>query len=136
MQVRKSETHEIQASEDIVGVRQAVRQSAVEVGFNLVDQTKIVTASSELARNTLTYGGGGRLLLETVENGARMGLRLTFEDEGPGILDIEQALKDGFSSGSGLGLGLGGAKRLSHEFEIQSELGRGTRVTIVRWKGL
>ena len=136
MQVRKSETHEIQASEDIVGVRQAVRQRAVEVGFNLVDQTKIVTASSELARNTLTYGGGGRLLLETVENGTRMGIRLTFVDEGPGILDIEQALKDGFTSGNGLGLGLGGAKRLSHEFEIQSELGRGTRVTIVRWKGL
>lgn len=136
MQVRTSEALDIQASEDIVIVRQAVRQRAVELGFNLVDQTKIVTASSELARNTLMYGGGGRLLMETVENGTRSGLRLIFEDEGPGIPDIGQALKDGFSSGNGLGLGLGGAKRLSHEFEVQSELGRGTRVTIVRWKGL
>lgn len=136
MQVRTSETLDIQASEDIVIVRQAVRQRAVGLGFNLVDQTKIVTASSELARNTLTYGGGGRLLMETVENGTRSGLRLIFEDEGPGIPDIGQALKDGFSSGNGLGLGPGGAKRLSHEFEVQSELGRGTRVTIVRWKGL
>ena len=136
MQVRTSEALEIQASEDIVIVRQAVRQRAVELGFNLVDQTKIVTASSELARNTLMYGGGGRLLMETVENGTRSGLRLIFEDEGPGIPDIGQALKDGFTSGTGLGLGLGGAKRLSHEFEVQSELGRGTRVTIVRWKGL
>ena len=136
MQVRTSETHPIRASEDIVAVRQAVRQRAVELGFNLVDQTKIVTASSELARNALTYGGGGRLLLETVQNGSRAGLRLIFEDEGPGIADVHQALKDGFTSGSGLGLGLGGAKRLSHEFEIQSDVGRGTRVTIVRWKGL
>jgi len=136
MQVRTSETHPIRASEDIVAVRQAVRQRAVELGFNLVDQTKIVTASSELARNALTYGGGGRLLLETVQNGSRAGLRLIFEDEGPGIADVQQALKDGFTSGSGLGLGLGGAKRLSHEFEIQSDVGRGTRVTIVRWKGL
>ena len=136
MQARKSETHEIQASEDIVTVRQAVRQRAVDVGFNLVDQTKIVTASSELARNTLIYGGGGRLLLETVENGTRSGLRLIFGEDGPGIPDVPQALKDGFTSGGGLGLGLGGAKRLSHEFEIQSEVGRGTRVTIVRWKGL
>lgn len=134
MQVQKVETHDIRGSEDVVLVRQAVRRCAVELGFNLVDQTKIVTASSELARNTLEYGGGGCARLEVVQNGSRQGLRITFEDEGPGIANIEQALKDGFTSGSGLGLGLGGAKRLSHDFDIQSEVGSGTRVTIVRWK--
>lgn len=117
-------------------VRQAVRKLAVELGFNLVDQTKIVTASSELGRNTLDYGGGGQVHLETVENGTRTGLRLTFEDAGPGIPNVELALKDGFTTGSGMGLGLGGARRLSHEFEIESNVGRGTRVTILRWKGL
>lgn len=136
MEAQKSESYEIRASADVVTVRQAVRRCAVELGFNLVDQTKIVTASSELARNTLDYGGGGVALLETVRNGSRNGLRITFEDEGPGIANIEQALKDGFTSGSGMGLGLGGAKRLSNEFSIESELGRGTRVTILRWKGL
>jgi serine/threonine-protein kinase RsbT len=136
MRVKQSEVHEIGSSEDIVLVRQAVRKRAAELGFNLVDQTKIVTASSELARNTLDYGGGGKAYVETVENGTRNGLRLTFEDDGPGIPDIQLALKDGFTSGSGMGLGLGGAKRLSHEFEIQSEVGQGTRVSIVRWKGL
>jgi len=134
--VQKSEVHDIQASEDVVLVRQAVRKLAVEMGFNLVDQTKIVTASSELSRNTLDYGGGGKVSLEIVENGMRTGLRLVFEDAGPGIPDIQLALKDGYTSGSGMGLGLGGAKRLSHEFEIQSEVGQGTRVSIVRWKGL
>jgi len=119
-----------------VSVRQAVRRCAVEMGFNLVDQTKIVTASSELARNTLDYGGGGVATVETVLNGSRAGVRITFDDEGPGIADIEQALKDGFTSGSGMGLGLGGSKRLSHEFYIESEPGRGTRVSILRWKGL
>ena len=136
MQVQKSEAHEIRASEDVVLVRQAVRRWAVELGFNLVDQTKIVTASSELARNTLEYGGGGFARLEILQNGTRSGLRITFEDEGPGITDIQQALKDGYTTGSGMGLGLGGAKRLSHDFNIESEVGRGTRVTIVRWKGL
>lgn len=136
MKVQSPETHEIHTSEDVVMVRQAVRKRAVELGFNLVDQTKIVTASSELARNTLDYGGGGTLLLQTVQNGSKTGLHLTFEDQGPGIPDIQQALKDGFTTGGGLGLGLGGAKRLSHEFEIQSEIGQGTRVTMVRWKGL
>src|SRR5205823_4641928 len=136
MRVQKSERHEIRASEDVVLVRQAVRKRAVDLGFNLVDQTKIVTASSELARNTLDYGGGGMAEIETVENGTRKGLRLIFEDSGPGIPDIQLALKDGFTTGSGLGLGLGGAKRLSHEFDIESEVGRGTRVSIVRWKGL
>ncbi len=117
-------------------VRQAVRRYAVEAGFNLVDQTKLVTASSELARNALLYAGGGTALIEVVQNGTRSGLRVTFEDEGPGIADVQQALKDGFTTGGGLGLGLGGAKRLSHEFAIDSEAGRGTRVTILRWKGL
>jgi len=136
MEVKKSEVHEIRVSEDVVLVRQAVRRCAVEIGFNLVDQTKVVTASSELARNMLDYGGGGAVNLEVLKNGLRSGLRITFQDEGPGIADIEQALKDGFTTGSGLGLGLGGAKRLSHEFDIDSEPGRGTRITIVRWKGL
>jgi len=136
MRVQKSEVHQIQASEDVVLVRQAVRRCAIQLGFNLVDQTKIVTASSELARNTLDYGGGGRAYVETVENNTRTGLRLVFEDQGPGIPDIEMALKDGFTTGSGMGLGLGGAKRLSHEFEIKSDVGQGTRVSIVRWKGV
>ncbi|BAZ15833.1 putative anti-sigma regulatory factor serine/threonine protein kinase [Calothrix sp. NIES-4071] len=132
--MQKSETILIQSSTDVVLVRQAVRQFAVEIGFGLVDQTKIVTAASELARNTLDYGGGGTAKLETLLEGRRRGLRLTFEDQGPGILDIELALKDGFTTGSGLGMGLGGAKRLASEFEIQSVVGEGTRVTIVRWK--
>lgn len=136
MEVRSSESYAIRASEDVVLVRQAVRRCAVELGFNLIDQTKIVTASSELARNTLDYGGGGIATLDLVQNGVRSGLRVTFEDEGPGIQDVQQALRDGFTTGSGMGLGLGGAKRLSHEFDIQSEVGRGTRVTILRWKGL
>jgi serine/threonine-protein kinase RsbT len=118
----------------VVRVRQEVRSRAIEVGFGLVDQTKIVTAASELARNTLDYGGGGTLRLEVVENGARKGLRLTFEDQGPGIPNIELALSDGYTTGRGLGLGLGGAKRLSNEFEIRSTVGGGTRVTIARWK--
>lgn len=132
--MEKTETILIQSSKDVVLVRQAVRQLAVEIGFGLVDQTKIVTAASELARNTLDYGGGGTAKLETLLEGRRRGLRLTFEDQGPGIIDIELALKDGFTTGSGLGMGLSGAKRLANEFEIQSVVGEGTRVTIVRWK--
>ncbi len=124
----------IQSSGDVVLVRQAVRHSAVAIGFGLVDQTKIVTAASELARNTLDYGGGGTMMLETLQVGERRGLRLTFEDRGPGISDIEMALKDGFTTGKGLGMGLSGAKRLASEFEIESAVGKGTRVTIVRWK--
>jgi serine/threonine-protein kinase RsbT len=119
----------------VVVVRQAVRKAAVETGLNLVDQTKLVTAASELARNAFTYGGGGTVLIERVEEGARAGIRLTFIDQGPGISDVERALKDGYTSGTGLGLGLGGAKRLSNEFSIWSEPGKGTRVTITRWKG-
>ncbi|HEY3838068.1 MAG TPA: anti-sigma regulatory factor [Bryobacteraceae bacterium] len=134
MKVLNSDRLEIRSPQDIVSARQAVRAKAVALGFGLVDQTKFVTASSELARNTLDYGGGGTVRIELVENGMRSGLRLIFEDQGPGIPDIELALKDGFTSGNGMGLGLGGAKRLSHEFEIDSEPGKGTRVTIVRWK--
>jgi serine/threonine-protein kinase RsbT len=132
--VVRNEQRDILTAEDIVMVRQAVRQRAVELGFNLIDQTKIVTAASELARNTLQYGGGGRLVIESVEQGGRRGLRLTFEDEGPGIPDIEMALRDGYSSRGGLGLGLSGARRLSNEFHIESRPGAGTRVTIARWR--
>lgn len=134
MPVLLSEQRPIRSSEDVVGVRQAVRQRAVELGFNLVDQTKIVTAASELARNTLTYGGGGIVRLECLEEGVRRGLRLVFEDEGPGIPNIELAMKDGYTTGNGLGLGLSGARRLSNEFAVDSRLGEGTRVTIVRWR--
>jgi serine/threonine-protein kinase RsbT len=124
----------IRASDDVVLVRQAVRKKSIALGFGLVDQTKVVTASSELARNTLDYGGGGTVLLELVENGTRSGLKLTFEDQGPGIPDIDQALTDGYTTGNGMGLGLSGAKRLSNEFEIWSKPGEGTRVSILRWK--
>lgn len=134
MPVRHSERRDIRTSDDIVAVRQAVRQHAVELGFNLVDQTKVVTAASELARNTLQYGGGGHVVIESLEEGGRRGLRLAFEDTGPGIADLDQALKDGFTTGSGLGLGLGGARRLSNEFHIESHPGSGTRVVIVRWR--
>ena len=132
--MQKIEEMKIQSSADVVLVRQAVRQFAIEVGFGLVDQTKIVTAASELARNTLDYGGGGTVKLETLQAGGRRGLKLTFDDQGPGIPDIEMALRDGFTSGGGLGMGLGGAKRLANEFEIESVVGEGTRVIIVRWK--
>ena len=124
----------IASQEDVVIVRQAVRKAGVEAGFTLVDQTKIITAASELARNAFVHGRGGTVLIERVEDGARKGLRLTFSDQGPGIPDLEKALKDGYTSGTGLGLGLGGAKRLSNEFTIWSERDKGTRVTITRWK--
>ncbi len=125
---------EIRSSSDVVMVRQKVRTLAVELKFSLVDQTKIVTAASELARNTVDYGKGGTVTLEVLNVGTRKGLRLTFEDNGPGIPDIDLALKDGYTTGSGLGLGLSGAKRLMHEFEIASEVGKGTKVTIARWR--
>ena len=134
MLVPLSENRPIATPEDVVAVRQAVRQRAVELGFNLVDQTKIVTAASELARNTLQYGGGGTLRIEEIIEGTRRGLRLVFEDNGPGIPNIELAMKDGYTTGGGLGLGLSGAKRLSSEFFIDSRPGEGTRVTIVRWR--
>jgi serine/threonine-protein kinase RsbT len=124
----------VRSSQDIVVVRQVVRTWAVEIGFNLVEQTKIVTAASELARNTIDHGGGGRARLQALRDGGRRGLRLTFEDKGPGIPNLELALKDGYTTGGGLGLGLSGARRLSNEFEIESRPGEGTRVTITRWK--
>jgi serine/threonine-protein kinase RsbT len=125
---------DIRSSEDVVRVRQAVRALAIRTGLSLIDQTKIVTAASELARNTLDYGGGGTLVLERLLNGVRAGVRLTFEDQGPGIADITLAMKDGYTTGSGLGLGLSGAKRLSNEFDLRSKPGEGTTVVITRWK--
>ena len=122
------------SSEDVVLVRHEVRKWASDMGFSLVDQTKLVTAASELARNAVTYGGGGAARIEIVYKAGRPGLQVTFEDNGPGIADIDQAMKDGFTSGSGLGLGLGGAKRLTDEFGIQSRLGEGTKVWFIRWK--
>lgn len=122
------------AQEDVVTVRQAVRSYAVELGISLVDQTKLVTAVSELARNTVIHGGGGRALLEKVDQAGKSGIRLTFEDQGPGIPDIARALQDGYTTGSGLGLGLGGAKRLVHEFAIDSQPGSGTKIVITQWK--
>jgi serine/threonine-protein kinase RsbT len=129
------ETFPVRSGEDVVKARQIVRSRAIDVGFSLVEQTKIVTAASELARNTVIYGGGGEMRIERVFEGPRRsGLRLTFEDQGPGIADIELALRDGFTTGNGLGLGLSGARKLSHQFDIWSKPGEGTRVTITRWK--
>ena len=124
----------IRSPEDIVRVRQVTRERAVAQGFSLVDQTKIVTAASELARNTLDYGGGGEVTIEVVYDGMRKGVRLVFVDQGPGIADLEMALKDGYTTGGGLGLGLSGARRLSSEFSIESKPGEGTRVAITRWR--
>jgi serine/threonine-protein kinase RsbT len=129
-----AEERPIRTSEDVVLVRQAVRARAVEAGFSLVDQTKLVTAASELARNALEHGGGGSMMLEVLNDGVRRAVRLTFEDQGPGIADIDQAMKDGFTTAGGLGLGLGGAKRLANEFQIKSAPNVGTRVTITRWR--
>lgn len=134
MQVIECEALGIRSTEDIVSVRQAVRKKSVALGLGLVDQTKFVTAASELARNTLDYGGGGTVQIEVVRNERKTGIRLVFEDQGPGIAEIEQAMTDGFTTGNGMGLGLSGAKRLSHEFEIWSQPGEGTRVSILRWK--
>ncbi|MEG4350962.1 anti-sigma regulatory factor [Microcoleus sp. LAD1_D5] len=130
----KRETLEIRSSSDIVHVRQQVRTWAVAMGFGLLDQTKIVTAASELARNTVDYGKGGTVTIETLQLGPRKGLRLIFEDKGPGIPDIELAMTDGYTSNNGLGLGLSGSKRLMHEFEIVSKVGKGTKIAIVRWR--
>jgi len=134
MAVLRDETRPIQSSPDVVAARQLAREWAVSMGFSLVDQTKIVTAASELARNVVVYGGGGTLALEALNDGNRRGLRLAFEDRGPGIPDVEAALRDGFTTGNGLGLGLGGAKRLCNEFDITSRPGEGTRVVITRWR--
>jgi serine/threonine-protein kinase RsbT len=134
MIILRRELLPLKTSNDVVLARQRVRQWAIELRFSLVDQTKLVTAASELARNTLDHGKGGQMTMEQLANGAKAGLRLAFEDTGPGIPDIEQALKDGFTSASGMGLGLGGSKRLVNEFSIESEVGKGTRVTVARWR--
>jgi len=133
MVVVSAENVPIKSEPDVVTVRRRVREVAAQLGLSLVDQTKIITAASELARNTIIYGGGGSMEMQTL-NGPRVGLRLTFEDHGPGIPDVDLALRDGFTTGSGLGLGLGGSKRLVNEFEIVSRPGEGTRITITRWK--
>jgi len=134
MSLLRDETLPIHSDQDVVIVRQAVRTWAIDQGFGLVDQTKIVTAASEMARNALIYGGGGTVRLQALNDGAKKGLRLTFEDHGPGIADIELAMKDGYTTGTGLGLGLSGAKRLSNEFEIRSKPGEGTVIVIARWR--
>ena len=125
---------EIASNEDVVLVRQRAREQAHRAGFSLLETTKLVTAASELARNVLDYGGGGHADIEVITDGIRRGVRMTFVDEGPGIADVEAALRDGFSTGGGLGLGLGGSRRLVSEFHIESEVGRGTRVQVIRWK--
>jgi len=134
MPVLKSEVVPVDSEPHVVAVRQSVRAWSQELGFSLVDQTKIVTAASELARNTIKHGGGGTLKMELLNEGIRKGLRLTFEDQGPGIPDISLAMKDGYTSGGGLGLGLGGSKRLVNDFQLESQVGQGTKVTITRWK--
>jgi serine/threonine-protein kinase RsbT len=134
MLVERNESFDVRSSNDIVRVRQRMRELAVELGFSLVDQTKIVTAASELARNTLEHGGGGVARVELVRDGTRRGLQLVCEDQGPGIPDLQLALTDGYTTRNGLGLGLGGARRLMNDFAIDSRPGEGTRVTVVRWK--
>jgi serine/threonine-protein kinase RsbT len=134
MDVIKSETLPLVSEQDIVLSRQAVRKLAQELKFSVVDQTKFVTAASELARNTVIYGGGGVMQWEVISDGRRNGLKLVFKDEGPGIPDLTLAMTDGWTSGSGMGLGLSGAKRLVNDFEIESHPGSGTRVAITRWK--
>ena len=133
-QIERSITLPLHTDEHVVGVRKVVREHALDLKLSLVEQTKLVTAASELARNTIKYGGGGMVLAQMLSDGVRRGLRLVFADDGPGIVDIEQALRDGFTSGGGLGLGLGGAKRLVDEFDIDSRGGEGTAVAIIKWK--
>lgn len=134
MNVLKRDTQALKTSNDVVIARQKVRQWATELRFSLVDQTKLVTAASELARNALEHGKGGAMTMESIVQGAKAGLRLVFEDQGPGIPDLDLALKDGYTSGSGMGLGLGGSKRLVNEFSIETEVGKGTKITVIRWK--
>jgi serine/threonine-protein kinase RsbT len=133
MDVQRTEVLEIRTSYDIVRVRQLVREWTIAAGFSLVDQTKMVTAASELARNTLEHGGGGVARGEQIADGTRRGVRLVCEDQGPGIPDVQLALRDGYTTRTGLGLGLGGARRLVNDFRIDSRPGEGTRVTIARW---
>jgi serine/threonine-protein kinase RsbT len=134
MSEMKRDTLPLKTSNDVVLARQRVRQWAIELKFTLVDQTKLVTAASELARNALDHGKGGAMTIEQVGVGGRVGLKLIFEDQGPGIPDLEMALKDGFTTGNGMGLGLGGSKRLVNEFSVESTPGKGTRVMVIRWK--
>lgn len=134
MKSLKREVQPIKNSNDVVLARQKVRQWAIDLRFSLVEQTKLVTAASELARNTLDHGRGGQMAIELVENGSKNGIKLVFEDKGPGIPDISAALRDGFTTGGGMGLGLGGSKRLVSEFEVESKVGEGTRITAIRWK--
>jgi serine/threonine-protein kinase RsbT len=134
MTIERDEEVEVRTSTDVARVRQIVRAWAVELGFSLVDQTKMVTAASELARNTLEHGGGGSAQVLLVAANGRRGVRLVCKDQGPGIADVDAALRDGYSTGTGLGLGLGGARRLVNEFSIESQKGAGTTVTITRWK--
>lgn len=132
--ISKSARFDIRSEADVVSLRQHVRRWAADMHFSIVDQTKIVTAASELARNAIVYGGGGSATLEMLVETVRKGLRIVFEDKGPGIPDVELALRDGFTTGGGLGLGLGGARRLVNEFVIDSKPGQGTRIAVTRWK--
>ena len=134
MNIQRSEVWPVRSQENVVLVRQVVRAWAVELGFSLVDQTKLVTAASELARNAIDHGGGGMFRMEQLSNGFRQGLRLVFEDQGPGISNIELAMTDGYSTRGGLGMGLSGSRRLVNEFQLESTPGAGTRITIVKWK--
>ena len=134
MPVERSDARPVRSEGDVVAARQAVRGWAVEAGFSLIDQTKLVTAASELARNTLVHGGGGAMRMELLSEGGRRGIRLVFEDQGPGIPDVEQALRDGYTTGEGMGLGVGGSRRLVNEFDVATAAGEGTRVTVVKWK--
>jgi serine/threonine-protein kinase RsbT len=129
----RSETVLVQKTEDVALVRQLLRQWLDELGFGSLDRTKVLTAASELTRNAITYGGGGTVQLETCADGTRRGIRITFEDHGPGIADIEQAMTNGFTTGGGLGLGLGGSRRLVNDFQIISKPGEGTRITVTQW---
>src|SRR5437763_16339622 len=134
MRTLRTEKLPLASSDDVVAVRQAVRMQAQGLGFSLVDQTKMVTAASEIARNTVLYGGGGTVRIEALSDGGRKGLRLVFEDHGPGIPDVDLAMRDGYSTGTGLGMGLGGARRLVNDFRIDSRPGQGTKVTLTRWR--
>jgi len=133
-QVERADALPVRGESDVVLVRQPVRTWSVQQGFTLVDQTKMVTAASEIARNTVLYGRNGTVRIEALVDGVRKGLRLVFEDQGPGIPDIDLAMRDGYTTGTGLGMGLGGARRLVNEFRIESRPGQGTKVTLTRWK--
>ncbi len=134
MTVTRAERHDLRGEEEVVRIRQLVRRWSAELGFSLVDQTKMVTAASELARNTVVHGGGGTVDFEELHENGRRGLRLVFADRGPGIPDVELAMRDGYTTGEGLGLGLGGARRLVNDFHIESQVGAGTRVSVTRWR--